>query len=543
MADSEQSVFSLVGEEDDKSPKRAEDINPRSNELVIGLVGYAGAGFSRVADKLADLLGQLDYQVELIKLSQLIEAKIGEDVPARAAGEDKGEFALARAYRLQDLGDQLRGRHGDYAVASLAVQDIRDKRSGSSEGDGRRAYILDSIKHPTEIDLLRRVYDKSFRLIAIHADRDERLKRLSGPKGAEGKFAGALDDNVEDFLHRDESDLTNKRGQQVRKAFHLADFFLDNNRPVRGSDNPPFVDDLKRFCELVLGTVPVGPKLEEVGMYHAYAASLQSSCLSRQVGASVLDTSGNLLSTGANEVPKFGGGVYSGSATRNDGRCYVWQGGDEGFVGCHNTHRKNRIKKDLGAWLSNVLEDDLSAVIERYIEDDLSRSQVREEILGLVSTSFERERKIPHIGDLIEFARSVHAEMNAIITAGRTGNSVEGGTLFTTTYPCHNCTRHIVAAGIKEVRFIEPYVKSLATELHNDAVKVSSEEAGDKMLIIPFTGVGPRMYEDYFMKMGENKNSETGAFEGNNAQGHLLGVRQLDIESVEKSAAELIGTE
>lgn len=43
-------------------------------------------------------------------------------------------------------------------------------------------------------------------------------------------------------------------------------------------------------------------------MYSAYAASLQSACLSRQVGAALLDDEGNLLAVGKNDVPKSGGG-------------------------------------------------------------------------------------------------------------------------------------------------------------------------------------------------------------------------------------------
>lgn len=537
MVEDKQVTLSLVEGEDEESPKSAEDINPRSNELVIGLVGYAGAGFRNVSDQLSSMLEAYNYDVNLIKLSKLIETKIGEDQPPRPADEEPGDHNLQRAYRLQDWGDTLRNTHGDYAIASLAVQDIREKRKAPASEAGRKAYILDSIKHPKEIDLLRRVYDKSFRLIAIHVDRTERLSRISGMGG---KYAGVAAEEVEGFLNRDESDQTNTRGQQVRKAFHQADFFLDNNKPVRGTQTPGFVKDLKRFCDLVLGSEPVGPRVEEVGMYHAHAASLQSSCLSRQVGASVLDQSGNLLATGANEVPKFGGGVYAGDTTDKDGRCFAWQGGSDEFKGCHNTHRKNKIKQELGVWLSDVLTNDVLSILGNHIEEDETKSVAHAAIMETISTSFDRERKIPHIGDLIEFSRSVHAEMNAIISAGRIGSSVEGGTLYTTTYPCHNCTRHIVAAGIVEVRFIEPYVKSLATELHDDAIKETDEAADKKMLVIPFTGVGPRMYEDYFMKMGENKNSETGAFEGSNTQGHLLGVRQLDIESVEKSAAELV---
>lgn len=46
------------------------------------------------------------------------------------------------------------------------------------------------------------------------------------------------------------------------------------------------------------------PTLSETGMFAAYGAQLRSACLSRQVGASLLDQRGNVLAIGTNEVPK-----------------------------------------------------------------------------------------------------------------------------------------------------------------------------------------------------------------------------------------------
>jgi len=65
-----------------------------------------------------------------------------------------------------------------------------------------------------------------------------------------------------------------------------------------------------------------------------------------------------------------------------------------------------------------------------------------------------------------------------------------GGTLYTTTFPCHNCARHIVAAGISKVYYVEPYAKSLALELHNDSIGVSADEK-KKVAFLQYEGVGP----------------------------------------------------
>ena len=63
--------------------------------------------------------------------------------------------------------------------------------------------------------------------------------------------------------------------------------------------------------------------------------------------------------------------------------------------------------------------------------------------------------KSSRIKSLIEFSRSIHAEMHAIITGSQLGGDrMIGGSLYCTTYPCHNCARHIILAGIKKVYYI-----------------------------------------------------------------------------------------
>lgn len=105
--------------------------------------------------------------------------------------------------------------------------------------------------------------------------------------------------------------------------------------------------------------------------------------------------------------------------------------------------------------------------------------------------------------DITEYGRAVHAEMDALLTSARSGVSPRGSLLYVTTFPCHNCTRHIVASGIERVYYIEPYGKSRAEELHEDEIIVEEklERKRGRHRRIPFThfvGVGPRRYFDLF---------------------------------------------
>lgn len=74
--------------------------------------------------------------------------------------------------------------------------------------------------------------------------------------------------------------------------------------------------------------------------------------------------------------------------------------------------------------------------------------------------------------DIIEFGRVVHAEMSALMDAARLGRPVQDAKLFCTTFPCHICAKHITAAGISSVFFLEPYPKSAAFALHPDSIEV-----------------------------------------------------------------------
>lgn len=227
-------------------------------------------------------------------------------------------------------------------------------------------------------------------------------------------------------------------------------------------------------------------------MYAAWSAAHRSSCLSRQVGAAILDGPGNLIASGTNDAPRFGGGLYEneeGATENKDFRCFTWAG-DAPHPHCRNDREKRKIHIDI--------YDALKAA--GLLKEEVSAEAVRK--------SVEKTR----VRDLIEFSRAVHAEMEALLSLARNGGpSSMGGTLFTTTYPCHSCARHIVAAGIVEVVYLEAYPKSLASTLHSDSIvdAVSRETIKDqKVHFRVFTGVAPRRYAALFEQRRDLKDGD-----------------------------------
>ena len=53
--------------------------------------------------------------------------------------------------------------------------------------------------------------------------------------------------------------------------------------------------------------------------------------------------------------------------------------------------------------------------------------------------------------------RTIHAEMNAIVQCAKLGVSTEGATIYVTHFPCLNCTKTIIQAGIKQIYYAEDY--------------------------------------------------------------------------------------
>ncbi|MGH9424142.1 MAG: deaminase, partial [Thermoanaerobaculia bacterium] len=100
--------------------------------------------------------------------------------------------------------------------------------------------------------------------------------------------------------------------------------------------------------------------------------------------------------------------------------------------------------------------------------------------------------------NITEVGRAIHAEMAAITDAARRGVSIAGSRLFCTTFPCHNCAKHIVAAGIREVIYIEPYPKSQVASLFSDSIALDRTPTENQVAFSSFVGFAPTQFADLF---------------------------------------------
>ncbi|MEF2509892.1 anti-phage dCTP deaminase [Vibrio mimicus] len=464
-------------------------------ELVIGIVSAVGTEYKRVTEPLIDRLKGFGYSVQEIRVSACLPSFSGTD-----------EYERIKHY--MQAGDALRKNSENNAILAAGVaKNISSSRSSSSS---KRAFIVNSLKHPREVEFLRKIYGDGFYLIGIHADEKRRHQHLTDDKGMTQAQANELIriDEDESFDH----------GQKTRDTYHLADFFLN-----LGSNNDQVKNRLQRFLELIFSHPYKNPTFDEFAMFMAFNSSVRSSDLSRQVGA-VISREKQIIATGANDVPKSGGGLY-------------WAEVDEA---------------------TGKVEDDLDG--KDYTREGDSNKQAQAEIIqeiaknllesGLVDGQNEVELhkvlKESKISDLTEFGRVVHAEMDALLSCSRAGIPTTGSTLYCTTFPCHNCAKHIIASGINRVVYVEPYPKSRALDFHSESIQLKSElektldGTSELVSFEPFIGVGPRRFLDLFsMSLGggsklrrKDKNGNTLEWDKSSApiRTPLIEKSYLDIE-------------
>jgi dCMP deaminase len=72
-------------------------------------------------------------------------------------------------------------------------------------------------------------------------------------------------------------------------------------------------------------------------------------------------------------------------------------------------------------------------------------------------------------GQRHELCRAIHAEQNAIIQAATSGISIDGGILYSTTFPCILCAKMLINVGVREIYVGEGYPDDLSRSMIEEA--------------------------------------------------------------------------
>jgi cytidine deaminase len=468
-----------------------------SNELVIAVIAAVGTDIGVVVSQIGTRLAEYDYEAVNLRLSDYLAEHAQNDFrelpldeklwEAMTAGDNlRQDWDRSDALVLHAISDIVATREQEWAAVGKDgnPEDADDKPPNLD----RHAFIIRSLKTPDELETLRAVYGPRLMVIAAFSPRDKRLAHLANAieDSRQSDQRGTWSHQPEDLIDRDEKEQLS-RGQDVSDTFHRADFF------IRGWNRGVIEKDLKRTFEILFGSPFRTPTRDEYCQFMAAGAALRSAEFGRQVGAAIATADGSIVSLGTNEVPKAHGGTF-------------WDGDSHGNREFEvSTIDSNRKHFDaLGEKLAGAADSRLEEAINEIREDDPDVDvDELEKVRTAAVTSLPIVLRDAGLKELTEFGRAVHAEMNALLDASRRGIAVQGTTLYTTTFPCHNCARHIIGAGIGRVVFVEPYIKSRAVDLHGDAVIVDELDTGDdenqrRILVQAFVGVAPRRYLEMF---------------------------------------------
>lgn len=304
------------------------------------------------------------------------------------------------------------------------IKYIRNRKDSKNAN----CFIIDAFRNPAEVEFFRR-YDQFF-LISLFATEETRCSRmmrtifessLNAPEDFPNLFK-----RIDERDWGDDSNIRELYKQNVSRCYYMSDISINNDE-----DTPEFnIKLFKRFLRyfaLIASPGCIQPTKEETFMNLAYSLSLRSSCISRKVGAVVTDKAGFVLGLGWNEVAQT-------------------------QVGCGLKQKQDLINNteffSADIFKEIITKDDLSQYSEHdavCFKDVVSENKIKSKLKKSSLTKEEQAALLKIINvKRLEFCRALHAEENAILqVATRGGMGVEGGVIYTTTFPCELCAKKI----------------------------------------------------------------------------------------------------
>jgi dCMP deaminase len=241
--------------------------------MIIGLTGKNGSGKTAVSEYL------VSRGFEYHSLSDAIREEI----------LNRG-LKITREV-LIDVGNELREKFGPGILAERILPSL----------DSGQNYVIDSIRNPQEVDVLRSRND--FTLLALEAEQGTRFER-SRKRGRENA-AQTLSQFAEEEARELDSD--NPARQQLNATRQKADLIVPNDGTL---------EELHRRLDALLPPLMsrfMRPTWDEYFMSIARVVAMRSNCMKRKVAAIIVKDM-RVVSTGYNGTPR-------GAKNCNEGGC------------------------------------------------------------------------------------------------------------------------------------------------------------------------------------------------------------------------------
>ncbi|MHC4112205.1 MAG: deaminase [Planctomycetota bacterium] len=258
--------------------------------------------------------------------------------------------------------------------------------------------VIKSIRNHHEVIRFRKDLKKFF-LFNVDAEKNIRFERCKADYTSKSDFG---DDD-----ERDSGQGQPEHGQHVRLCVDRADVVINNDSSVEDLH-----EKIDRYLGLIMQPAKNKPIPHETNMCQACNESTYTGCIKRAVGA-VITKNNHIIASGYNDSP--------------DGQVSCTN-----LKYCYRNHARQCPK--CGTSFQTILR-----------------------VCNKCGEGIEKE-KLAELEKNLDLCRAIHAEERAILQVAKIGGeSLEGATLYTTTFPCLLCAKKIVEVKIREVRYIDPY--------------------------------------------------------------------------------------
>lgn len=354
--------------------------------------------------------------------------------------------------QLQTIGDLVREQIDIFKLPNYTNLLIKAFHKVAKVKNRSCYIVIDSLKNPFEILFFKERYS-AYYTFSIHAKDDiiqERLKKL-----------GNSTDEI-DAIHKKELNLDDKdkqRGsldsskdfvsQNVIECIQRSDIYIDNNHDKKDT----LYKQIFRYLSLIVHPGLITPSKDEMIMQLALNAKFNSGCISRQVGAVVLNKYDSVKAIGWNEVPEgqMPCVLRSHSELLNNSTSIDYSKYEKDTVRHSNMFKyifvdRKKLRDE------NKLKD-VYTNYKPYNQYDESNKRGLNDSFCFKSIQNDIEDNKNQV-----YTRSLHAEENAFLQASKYGNSeIVGGQLFTTASPCFLCAKKAYQLGMKRIVYIEAY--------------------------------------------------------------------------------------
>ena len=403
-------------------------------------------------EKFYDLLKERDYYAKNFFVHRLANA-------IRATGDPLAVVSHKDLYESDHI----------FTIVDFINQIIKGCHEDNKNAP--RRFVIDSVRNSLEILFLRERYN-AFYMVALHNDGNE--KKLITEKVFKAVYKEDIDENSKDkleslkpmlqrinWLNRIESSIEDFEkglfyGADISRCVAESEIHIINNckSELVGKDrvNTFFTtaEQWMKFYALIVRPGLITPSRDERCMAVANVAKLNSGCISRKVGCTIVDSSYAVQSVGWNDPP---------SSQLPCQLRYVDEFLETGNIGEDpNYQLKNHIYSNYELAGMPTINGN---TFKQCLTEEFSDGVVKDELAnyGLRYSYCFRSRYNKYKGQKDQVnTRSLHAEENTMLRLSKVGGKgLDGGIMYVTASPCVLCSKKAYQIGIKEIVYLDPY--------------------------------------------------------------------------------------